>query len=389
MQAGTCRRHVSHRARWRRQPLFASLLAATIATVALLTASAANAQTPLGPLAYGGGLLGITGDNGVETGVQNSPERVYLVFWGSGWGNASTDSNGNIVFSCPNPGSCGDPDGAAPYVQNFLKGMGTNGETWDGIITQYCQGYYSGGVAEGVTAGATSCPSGDSSEQVGYPGGAKLGGALQGVWYDDSPLPTKTEGGGATYIPAEDIANEATSAAEHFGNTSETQQLAAQYVIMTPSRTNPDNFTTISNPQFQFCGYHGYTLYANVGLPQDQGGTANGGVPTPDGTLYYTLLPYGPDIGCGVPVSGDTDSFSEVEGHEFAETATDPMPWTGWSTCLGTGCGTLGGGSEVGDLCENDTSLYSLVSFATGSFAVQPLWSNSDNGCVQRDAIVP
>ena len=66
---------------------------------------------------YNGGNAGI----GVTTGA----EKVYLVFWGSQWGSASTNASGYTVLS-------GDPNGMAPYLQAFIKGLGTGGETWSG-----------------------------------------------------------------------------------------------------------------------------------------------------------------------------------------------------------------------------------------------------------------
>ena len=95
--------------------------------------SAAPAASP-NDLNYGGGVDGI--------GVTTGQEKVYLVFYGAQWGTQSTDANGDITLS-------GDPSGAAPYLQEFFKGVGTNGELWSGVMTQYCQG---------VAAGAQSCP---------------------------------------------------------------------------------------------------------------------------------------------------------------------------------------------------------------------------------------
>ena len=74
---------------------------------------------------YGGGVDGI--------GVTTGPEKVYLVFYGSQWGTQSTNSNGDVTLS-------GDPSGEAPYVQEFMKGLGTGGELWSGVMTQYCDG---------------------------------------------------------------------------------------------------------------------------------------------------------------------------------------------------------------------------------------------------------
>src|SRR5215831_15965225 len=102
-------------------------------------------------LNYGGGIGGI--------GVTTGPERVYLVFYGAQWGTQSTNANGDITLS-------GDPSGAAPYLQELFKGIGTNGELWSGVMTQYC---------DGVAAGAQSCPA-SNTQHVAYPAGGALAG---------------------------------------------------------------------------------------------------------------------------------------------------------------------------------------------------------------------
>ncbi|HET8583916.1 MAG TPA: hypothetical protein VFL65_11740, partial [Jatrophihabitans sp.] len=107
-------------------------------------------------LSYGGGIDGI--------GVQSGHSHVYLVFYGSQWGTATT-SNGITSFS-------GDPDGGAPAAQKFFQGIGTNNELWSGVLTQYCDG--------SVSAGATSCPT--NATYIPY----QSGGVLSGVWYDNS-----------------------------------------------------------------------------------------------------------------------------------------------------------------------------------------------------------
>jgi hypothetical protein len=59
-----------------------------------------------------------------------------------------------------------------------------------------------------------------------------------------------------------------------------------------------------------------------------------------------------------------------VEGHELAETMTNPLD-NGWYDA---------NGNEIGDKCAW-TGLADTTTSA-GSFAVQPLWSNQANGCV-------
>ena len=108
-----------------------------------------------GSLTYRGGVHGI----GVTTGAP----KVYLVFWGAGWGTQGS-SGADITLS-------GDPKNVAPVLQEFFRGLGTNSELWSGVLTQYC---------DGVAVGATTCSA--ASAHVGYP----TGGALAGVVYDGS-----------------------------------------------------------------------------------------------------------------------------------------------------------------------------------------------------------
>src|SRR6202045_1075817 len=108
----------------------------------------------LNTLSYGGGIDGI--------GVTSGTPRVYLVFYGSQWTGG------------------GDPNGAATYLQNLFRGIGTGGEMWSGTITQYCHG-------PTLPAGAhTWNPS--NTPHVGYPGS----GALAGGWFDTAaPSPSQ------------------------------------------------------------------------------------------------------------------------------------------------------------------------------------------------------
>ena len=53
-------------------------------------------------------------------------EKVYIVFWGSQWGTQGTNAQGDVTLS-------NDPHGAAPYLQNLFKGLGTGNELWSGV----------------------------------------------------------------------------------------------------------------------------------------------------------------------------------------------------------------------------------------------------------------
>ncbi|HEY2160708.1 MAG TPA: Ig domain-containing protein, partial [Solirubrobacteraceae bacterium] len=308
------------------------------------TSSAAPGAAALSAndLNYGGGISGV--------GVTTGGPRVYLVFWGSQWGTQGTNSSGNATFS-------GDPHAMAPDLQAFFKGIGTGSETWSGVMTEYCQG---------VAKGAQSCPA--SAAHVGYP----TGGALAGVWEDTSSVPSAATG--------HQIGAEAVKAATHFGNTTQSSNLNAQYVIVFPTGTNPDNYETQG-----FCAWHDYTGDSTL----DGGGA----VSSPDGLLAFTNLPYITDAGanCGQNfvnsgTAGTLDGVTIVEGHEYAETITDTYPAGGWTDTSW---------AENGDKCawiSSGQGKSQDIALTTGSFAVQSTWANDFNsgsgGCEVSHPIV-
>ncbi|HEV2451456.1 MAG TPA: Ig domain-containing protein, partial [Streptosporangiaceae bacterium] len=293
------------------------------------------ARTHMQPLAtndlnYGGGIDGI--------GVTTGHEKVYLVFYGSQWGTKSTNSNGDQTYS-------GDPSGLAPYLQEFMKGLGTGTELWSGVMTQYC---------DGVAAGSQTCPS-TNTEHVAYP----TGGALAGVWEDTSAPSPQTATG-------HQLGVEAVNAAAHFGNTTAASNRDAQYVVISPTGTNPDNYQTQG-----FCAWHDYNGDSTL---------SGGAVSSPYGDIAFTNLPYIPDAGtsCGqnfVNGNGPLDGVSIVEGHEYAETVTDQNPAGGYTDSTG---------AENGDKCAWITPGTAGGSFdlslTTGSFAVQTTWANDGSG---------
>jgi Putative Ig domain len=301
----------------------------------------AVAAAGVGPLAYGGGVDGI--------GVTTGPEKVYLIFWGSQWGTATTAADGTVSFS-------GDARGAAPQLQKMFKGLGTNGETWSGVMTQYC---------EGVATGATTCPA--SAAHVGYP----TGGALAGVWADPSIA-------APNQATDHQLGVEAVTAATHFGNTTAAANRNAQYVVVSPSGTHPGGFNTVSG---NFCAWHDWNGDTTL---------AGGAVASTVGDVAFTNMPYVTDLGasCGQSyvnpgAAGTLDGFTIVEGHEYAETITDQNPAGGWTDSTGfenaDKCAWIGVGGTGG--AQN-------ISLATGSFPMQGSWSNDVNGCQISHAIV-
>jgi serine protease len=298
------------------------------------TAAATGSQT----LSYGGGVDGI--------GVTSGTPKVYIVVYGSQWGTAGTDANGNMTMSS-------DPVGAVPYMQKLFKNLGTGSELWSGVMTQYCDGSL-------VSSGATSCPA--NAPHIGYP----TGGAYAGIWYDNS-VASPSNATGAQ------LAQEALKAAAHFGNTTAASNRYAQYVILSPTGTHPDGFNTTSG---QFCAWHDW---------QGDGY----GVTSTVGDVAFTNMPYVYDMGtsCGMgSVNGNTaqgklDGFSIVEGHEYAETVTDQNPAGGWTNHVS---GSASNGQENGDECawiSSGQGATANVVMGSGTFPMQSTWSNDTNQC--------
>ncbi|AUG76184.1 hypothetical protein CFP65_1283 [Kitasatospora sp. MMS16-BH015] len=242
-------------------------------------------------------------------GVVSPTPKVYLVFWGSQWSS--------------------DPAGVATDMQNMFKGLYGSQDTWGTILSQYC---------EGVAKGTVTC--GTSGIHINHPASTPLAG----VWFDNAAASPA----GST---AAQLGSEAAKAAAHFGNTTQTPNLNAQYVILSPTGTHPDGF-----PNSGFCAWHDKTSSSY-------------------GTLAYTNMPYIPDSGAGACTTF-TDGrllsgIESTETHEYAETVTDFWPSIGWN----------GGAGEIGDACQN---MDAYVTLSTGTFDLQGLWSNSANKCVTK-----
>lgn len=206
------------------------------------------------------------------------------------------------------------------------------GSQWDSDsngVESYLQNFF-GGVGTGSDNWSTI--------MTQYPdnqGAPSFGSSvLAGSWVDDgSAAPSNASAG--------DIANEANNGAAHFGVSGPDVDV----FVVSPSGTSPDGF-----PNSGFCAWHDW-----------------------NGNVAYTNMPYVLDAGssCGAnSVQNQLDGYSIVGGHEYAEAVTDPEPSSGW---------VASDGEEIGDLCAWQN--LSALSLSTGSFAVQPLWSNNAGGC--------
>jgi hypothetical protein len=213
-------------------------------------------------------------------------------------------------------------------MQNLFTGLNGTKDTWGTILSQYC---------ENAPARTTTCPS--TATFIQHPAASILGG----VWFDNSAAAPSS-------ASQTQIAGEAGKAAAHFGNTTQTPNLNAQYVVLSATGTHPDGF-----PNSGFCAWHDFTSSSY-------------------GNLAYTNMPYVPDLGAGACTTlTDGRLLSGIEStetHEYAETVTDFWPTDGWYNARG---------GEIGDECEN---LDAYETLTTGTFDVQGLWSNKANACV-------
>ncbi|MGH7195048.1 MAG: Ig-like domain-containing protein, partial [Candidatus Saccharimonadales bacterium] len=304
---------------------------------------ASTQATGTNTLYYRGG----TSSNQGNVGVMNGVTKVYLVFYGNGWGSQSTNSNGDAVFS-------GDPDHAAEAAQEMFKGIGAGGETWSADLTQWCQG---------ISSGASSCPSGTpASSFVPYQSNGSAG-ILAGVWED-------TSANSPINATSAQLGQEAVAAAAHFGNTTAASNRHAYYVIMSAHGDNPDNF---KSPTQGYCAWHDWN--GDVGVTSSYG------------DLAFSNQPYNMDLGssCGVGFvnsPGTLDGWTMTLGHEWHEMVSDQFPAGGW---------TASSGYENSDECawlSSGQGASANVTFTTGTFTEQSSWSNDTNECDLTHAIL-
>jgi hypothetical protein len=236
----------------------------------------------------------------------------------------------------PNWSSDPNQEATASYLESFYAGLGVQPQdSWSITTSQY-------------------------NDSTGHPTFSRVG-VYKGAYHDLSTPPTGVDQTG--------LAAEADAFASNQGITDLNN---AQIVVATQSGTCPAGFYAPSICQGQgqyYCAWH-----SNSNEP-------------------YTNLPYILDAGrnCGedfVNSDGTHDGFSIVGGHEYADSITDPYPTSdpGWRDNS-----DLSGG-EISDKCAW-SSQSSDVSLSTGTFAMQPLWSNSAyasnlaNGCVMSTVV--
>ena len=220
-----------------------------------------------------------------------------------------------------------------PVSNDLLKlysGLGTSSDSWSTVTHQY--------------------------------GPAFSGSVFMGAWQDTSTPPA--------VVAYSDLSAEADAFASSHGIAGDVN---AQVVIASQSGTCFDTSDggfvgSCGSPgSGAYCAWHSY-----------------------DGLVAFTNLPYmlNAGIGCGENwinsgSKGLTDGVSIIAAHEYAETATDPEPTSGWAD----NADTISGG-EVADKCAwggtnwGGHDAQGNVTLSTGTFAMQSLWSNAAGRCI-------
>ena len=250
-------------------------------------------------------------------GGNNCAEPYCPVYYQGGL----VQHNPHVYLLLWGPNWSSDPSQAATasWLENFYAGLGVQPQdNWSPITSQY----------------------GDTTGNPGF-----NGTVYEGFWQDVHPPPTGVDANG--------LATEADTFASQQGITDLTD---AQIIVATQSGTCPQGFyaPTCSGGSGYYCAWHDSS------------------------NEPFTNLPYLLDAGsnCGedfVNSNGTYDGLSVVGGHEYAETVTDPYPFTGWRDPYDQSNG------EIADKCAWSPQS-SDVSLSTGTFAMQPLWDNGVNG---------
>jgi hypothetical protein len=241
----------------------------------------------------------------------------------------------------------GGPVQHTPHVYLLFWGPNWQGDAGQDATMNYLLNYFDGlGVGPQDTWSATTDQYGDTT---GHP--AYSGSVLTAAYQDTSSPPVG--------LTDSQLGTEADALASSVGISDLTN---AQIVIASQPGTCPQGFyaPSCNGGSGYYCAYH-----------------SNSNVP-------YTNLPYLLDStgsqGCGQAfINNGRDGFGIVEGHEFAETVTDPFPSSGWADYNDSS------GGEIGDKCAWQN--LADVALSTGSFAMQPLWSNSANACVMSTSV--
>ena len=270
--------------------------------------------------------------------------RVYVVFWGSEWGQP--DAKGMPT---------NDPLGVAPAVVDFFSRLGGRGDTWSPTLTQYCSG---------TKVNDKSCA----------PGSRKIPrltrSPLRGWWVDTFPGP---------------------------GQSNVDDQMGARDEVVNRALnqfggSRPDDIVVLMLPPGADQG--ACNAFHSVARTKDHGAVPIIGIPY--------MLPACPNSQPPVcPLDRPAECLPTTEigmtgaaSHEYAEVVTNPFP-KNCNTTSGI-CGWIvkdaaaweGGADprayEMADTCSG----YQWVQLNGKKTNVAKLWSNSANkgqgGCVAR-----
>ena len=265
-------------------------------------------------------MSGTTAAATSATADTNTAHTKHLMGMRGQHAHAHPAASGGLVYG-------GGPVEHTPRV--YLVFWGSQWDSDSNGVQSYLQNYF-GGVGTGQDNWSTIMTQYPDNNGAPAFGNSVLGG----TWVDNGSAAPDT-------ASAQQISDEANNGASHFGVSGPDTDI----FVVSPSGTHPDSF-----PNSGFCAWHDW-----------------------NGNVAYTNMPYVLDAGssCGAnSVQNNLDGFSIVGGHEYAEAVTDPQPSSGWVDSSG---------EEIGDLCAWQG--LTTLGLPTGSFAIQPLWSNNAGGC--------
>jgi Ricin-type beta-trefoil lectin domain/Putative Ig domain len=332
--------------------IFAAVAAAS---VTLLGAAAAQAQPQARPAGHAHGITVINLHRAFEARLGHTKTGKIA---GVAYARGHRPRAAAAAASCTEP-ACpvawqGGQVQHTPHVYLLLWGPNWQTDPNQEASATYLENFYSG-LGNGQAADNWSTITSQYADATGAPGFSGL--VYEGVFNDTSTPPSNTS--------LFQLGAEADTFAQNQGITDLND---AQIVVATQSGTCPQGFvgSTCTGGTRNNCGYHSFS------------------------NQPFINLPYLPDAGTGIcgndfvnpAPGGNNDGFSLIGGEEYADTITDPF---------GTGWFDPATFAEAGDQCAaippgSPGGAFNLT-LATGTFAMEDLWSNAAGGCVATGAI--
>lgn len=337
--------------------IFAVAAAASVSLLGATAAATAQAAPHARPTGHLHGVRVINLHRAFEARLAHTkPGKISGIVYARGH---KPQRAANAAATCTEP-ACpmtwhGGPVQHTPHVYLLLWGPNWGTDPNQVASAAYLKSFYSGlGVSPQDNWSTITSPYADSTGTSAF-----SGTVLVTTFNDINPPPSNPS---LFQLGAE---------ADTFATNQGITDLAdAQIVVATQSGTCPPGFAgSACTGARNNCGFHSSSNEPFINLPY---------LPDAGTTCFENFVN---------PTTGTNDGWSIVGGAEYAGTITDPF---------GTGWFDPSNFFEIGDKCAGIPSggpggAFNLT-LATGTFAVESLWSNASfnggqNGCVATGAI--